>query len=481
MATNVAAFGQFIQSALSHHADAKKLELMKNWTHEVDENGASTQVALTPDLMWKAMRKETDGKHKLPESHQSIKCFSDLKDKHIGDVYKAWYGIINDASNTTKARSIKLAVYHMMQAPLPPAPVAATVAPNKRKAKKTTPTGGEVDNDDNEAQRAPNTNSHEMARLIHIMADPQHGQTLTEAFQPMTRRVLDATQHGTDDDRKNLAFNALAIAFNSTQEHEYTNEAVEYTIDPATGAPMFTGKPAKDNEAEGYKYGYISEYVGDINPGDASLRYTRDGKWVKAKINEIRTFCHAHVKHFSDSGTQKADNLVEAWSLWCKGNGGAAWTHYLILTIQKLGFIQQSEHYRETPGGLDTGEVGEAETVTPAVHSQSADKKRKGTTPQERESNAARQRKSRAKRRRRSSSTGGADSDDSESEEEEAQTLSSELMSFMKASSEDPEKAERHRKAQLKIAAASACLNSQNASLREKAEGILESMLDDDA
>ena len=82
---------------------------------------------------------------------------------------------------------------------------------------------------------------------------------------------------------------------------------------------------------------------------DPTVFTMRDGKWIKEKSQEIRSFLHKNCSEncgFWKSGHQDGENILSQWSLYCYRGSHPTWADALILTPDGLYYIDIRKLYK---------------------------------------------------------------------------------------------------------------------------------------
>jgi len=179
--------------------------------------------------------------------------------------------------------------------------------------------------------RSPNTAANEWYRLALLMDFEGSQQLWSVTKYPLDRQGLDARQSG-DIEVADAAdpWKALAAMYNDPDQ-PFRNISCKYNEDGIMLKEM-ADACLSDGGLNLCSFEDIWKRVRDLDP---SIFVHRDGDWIKEKSHAIRTFLNKYASEkvgFFKSGDQDAENILSAWSNFCRDGGHPVWADALILT-----------------------------------------------------------------------------------------------------------------------------------------------------
>jgi hypothetical protein len=179
--------------------------------------------------------------------------------------------------------------------------------------------------------RSPNITANEWYRLALLMDFEGSQQMWSVTKYPLDRQGLDARQSG-DVEVSDAAdpWKALAVMFNDPDQ-PFRNIACKYNEDGVLLREM-ADPCLSDGGTNLCSFEDIWKRVRDLDP---KIFSTRDGDWIKDKSQAIRSFLNKYAGEkvgFFKSGDQDAENILSAWSFFCRDGGHPVWADALILT-----------------------------------------------------------------------------------------------------------------------------------------------------
>lgn len=145
-----------------------------------------------------------------------------------------------------------------------------------------------------------NTNQHDRARLIHVIADPALRATFVDAHSVLTRKAL-------NDPNRADPWGKLANAFNDYDTYHYMNETVDYNA----------------NGGKTHVVGMESTYAccNELNPSlGLTHRPLRDVAWVKATLGEFKAEWAIAYLNYRRSGQHNAEDPCAEFGKFTQGN-----------------------------------------------------------------------------------------------------------------------------------------------------------------
>ena len=144
------------------------------------------------------------------------------------------------------------------------------------------------------------TDKNDLARLVHVFADPALADIWTDVFQPLSRPALDDKEHRGD------AIEYIADAFNDYETYFYENPSCRFVDGRCVG-------PAVNST--------FHSLCHDIVPSlGLAKRPRRDGAWIKKTLLDFKSKFYKKWKDYHKSGEQDGENPYDEFLKFYEGN-----------------------------------------------------------------------------------------------------------------------------------------------------------------